>query len=95
MAARERGISARVDYTITVPTGAAVAVKTISGDASVTKVNGEVRAETVSGNVSVTGTPNLALAKTVSGDVTARDVERRRQSLAGHGLSGTRHRPPA
>jgi DUF4097 and DUF4098 domain-containing protein YvlB len=52
-----------------------VAVKTISGDASVTRVNGEVRAETVSGDVSVTGTPNLTLAKTVSGDVTARDVD--------------------
>lgn len=71
----ERNVSARVDYTITVPTGAAVAVKTISGDASVTKVSGEVRAETVSGNVTVTGTPNLALAKTVSGDVTAKDIE--------------------
>ena len=71
----ERGISARVDYTISVPAGAAVAVKTISGDTSVTKVNGEVRAESVSGNVTVIGTPNLALAKTVSGDVTARDVE--------------------
>jgi DUF4097 and DUF4098 domain-containing protein YvlB len=58
-----------------VPTSAAVAVKTISGDASVTKVDGEVRAETVSGDVMVTATPNLALAKTVSGDVTARDVE--------------------
>ena len=71
----DRGISARVDYTISVPAGAAVAVKTISGDASVTKVTGEVRAETVSGNVTVTGTPNVTLAKTVSGDVTARDVE--------------------
>jgi DUF4097 and DUF4098 domain-containing protein YvlB len=71
----DRGISASVDYTISVPTGASVAVKTISGDASVTRVNGEVRAETVSGNVTVTGTPNLTLAKTVSGDVTARDVD--------------------
>jgi hypothetical protein len=70
----DRGISARVDYTIGVPIGASVAIKTISGDASVTKVNGEVRAETVSGNVLVTGTPNLAMAKTVSGNVTARDV---------------------
>lgn len=70
----ERG-SARVDYTISVPTGAAVSVKTISGDASVTKVSGEVRAETVSGNVNVTATPNLSQAKTVSGDVTARDVD--------------------
>ena len=71
----DRNISARVDYTVSVPIGAAVAVKTVSGDASVTKVNGEVRAETVSGNVAVTGTPNLATAKTVSGNVTARDVE--------------------
>jgi DUF4097 and DUF4098 domain-containing protein YvlB len=70
----DRGISARVDYTISVPMGASVAVKTISGDASVTKVDGEVRVETVSGNVTVSGTPNLTLAKAVSGDVTARDV---------------------
>jgi DUF4097 and DUF4098 domain-containing protein YvlB len=71
----ERNISAHVDYTISVPTGTAVALKTISGDASVTKVNGEVRAEAVSGDVTVSGTPNLAVAKTVSGDVTARDVD--------------------
>lgn len=70
----DRGVSARVDYTVTVPAGAAVTVKTISGDASVTKVNGEVRAETVSGNVGVTAAPNLVQAKTVSGDVSARDV---------------------
>jgi DUF4097 and DUF4098 domain-containing protein YvlB len=70
----ERSISVRVDYTISVPTRAAVAIKTISGDAGVTKVEGEVRAETVSGNVTVSGTPNLMLARTVSGDVTARDV---------------------
>lgn len=71
----DRGVSARVDYTISVPAGAAVTVKTISGDMSVTKVNGEVRAETVSGNVSVTSARNLVQAKTVSGDVSARDVE--------------------
>jgi DUF4097 and DUF4098 domain-containing protein YvlB len=71
----DRSMSVRVDYTIGVPIGASVAVKTISGDASVTKVNGEVRAETVSGNVIVTGTPNLAVAKTVSGNVTAKDVD--------------------
>lgn len=70
----ERNISARVDYVITVPLAAAVAVKTISGDAGVTKVTGEVRAETVSGDVAVTGTPNVALARTVSGDVVARDI---------------------
>lgn len=71
---RGRGISASVDYEISVPAGAAVAVKTISGDVSVTGVNGEVRAEAVSGDVSVSATPNVAVAKTVSGNVTARDV---------------------
>ena len=71
---RERGLSARVDYVVTVPVAAAVAVKTISGNAVVAKVNGEVRAETVSGDVSVTATPNVASARTVSGNVMARDV---------------------
>lgn len=67
-------ISASVDYEIAVPADAAVGVKTISGDVSVAKVNGEVRAEAVSGDVSVSATPSLAVAKTVSGNVTARDV---------------------
>jgi hypothetical protein len=71
---RDRGVSASVDYEVSVPAGAAVAVKTISGDVSVTRVNGEVRAEAVSGDVSVSATPNVAVAKTVSGNVTARDV---------------------
>ena len=67
-------ISASVDYVIAVPPGATVALKSISGDISVTNVKGEVRAETVSGDVTITGTPNVALAKTISGDVTARDI---------------------
>jgi DUF4097 and DUF4098 domain-containing protein YvlB len=67
-------VSASVDYVISVPPGATVALKSISGDISVTNVKGEVRAETVSGDVTITGTPNVALAKTISGDVTARDI---------------------
>ncbi len=63
-----------VDYNVTVPRGAMVAVKTISGDVTVADVDGEVRSETVSGDVVVQDTPNVALAKTVSGDVTARGV---------------------
>jgi DUF4097 and DUF4098 domain-containing protein YvlB len=70
----ERNISARVDYVVTVPVAAMVAVKSISGNVIVSGVRGEVRAETVSGDVSVDSTPNLAVAKTVSGDVTARDI---------------------
>jgi len=69
-----RGWSGGVDYTIVVPQSAAVAVKTISGDLSVTGVRGEVRAESTSGDVEVVGTPNVIVAKTVSGDVRARDI---------------------
>jgi DUF4097 and DUF4098 domain-containing protein YvlB len=69
-----RGLSAGVDYIVTVPANAAVSLKTISGDVSVAEVRGEVRAETTSGNVDVSATPNLAVAKTVSGDVTARAI---------------------
>jgi DUF4097 and DUF4098 domain-containing protein YvlB len=67
-------ISASVDYVVSVPAGASVALKSISGDISVAGVKGEVRAETVSGDVNITATPNVSVAKTISGDVTARDI---------------------
>ena len=70
----DHGVSARVDYIISVPAGASVATKNISGDITVTGVTGEVRIETISGDLDVSGTPNLAVAKTVSGDVRARDI---------------------
>jgi DUF4097 and DUF4098 domain-containing protein YvlB len=63
-----------VDYTIGVPAGTAVTLKSVSGDLSITNVKGEVRVEAISGNVTVTNTPNVTIAKTVSGDVTARDI---------------------
>ncbi|MGH9201873.1 MAG: DUF4097 family beta strand repeat-containing protein [Vicinamibacterales bacterium] len=70
----DRGMSASVDYIVSVPASAMAAVKSISGDVIVSSVKGQVRAETISGDVSVTATPNLALAKTVSGDVIAKDI---------------------
>ena len=81
-------ISASVDYVISVPPSAAVALKSISGDISVTNVKGEVRVETVSGDVNVIGTPNVAIAKTISGDVTARDVSTQTSMLLST-VSGT------
>jgi DUF4097 and DUF4098 domain-containing protein YvlB len=71
---RGNTMSGSVDYVIAVPSGAAVAVKSISGDLSISNVRGEVRAEAISGNVNITNTPNVSLAKTVSGDVVARDI---------------------
>ncbi|HEX6164623.1 MAG TPA: DUF4097 family beta strand repeat-containing protein [Vicinamibacterales bacterium] len=67
-------ISASVDYVISVPAGATVTLKSISGDISVSNVKGEVRAETVSGSVNVNATPNVTIAKTISGDVTAQNI---------------------
>ena len=67
-------ISASVDYVVAVPAGAAVTLKSISGDINVGSVKGEVRAESVSGSVMITQTPNVTVAKTISGDVTARDI---------------------
>ena len=69
-----RSLSASVDYVITVPATASVALKTISGDVSVASVRGEVRAESVSGTLDLSATPNLGSAKTISGDVNARGI---------------------
>jgi DUF4097 and DUF4098 domain-containing protein YvlB len=68
------GWSVIVDYVIAVPVNATVSLKSISGDISVTNVQGEVSAQTVSGDVNLSETPNAVIAKTISGDVTARDV---------------------
>jgi DUF4097 and DUF4098 domain-containing protein YvlB len=57
-----------VDYTVSVPTGATLDVKSISGSVTVTGVQGAVHAETISGTLQTSGTPKLT-AKTVSGDL--------------------------
>src|SRR5205807_2418805 len=44
-----RNNNVSVDYTVTVPSGAAVEVKSVSGNVKVTGVRGAVRAESVSG----------------------------------------------
>jgi len=58
-----------VDYTLTVPSGTAVDMKSVSGSVKVTGVRGAVRAESVSGNVTTTDTPKVEQAKSISGDV--------------------------
>jgi len=63
-----------VDYTVSVPGGVAVDVKSISGNVKVSNVQGAVRAESVSGNVTTAGTPRLELSKSVSGDVVLTDA---------------------
>src|SRR5437870_3670077 len=63
-----------VDYTISMPSGATLDAKSISGHVKVSNVQGAVRAESISGNVIVAKTPRLELAKTISGDVELTDA---------------------
>ena len=65
---RYNSINVSVDYTVLVPAGATVDVKSISGNVTVTGVQGVVHAETISGTLASSSTPKLT-AKTVSGDV--------------------------
>jgi DUF4097 and DUF4098 domain-containing protein YvlB len=65
---RNRNIDVSVDYTVLVPATATVDVKSISGNVTVTGIQGVVRAESISGTVRTSATPKLT-AKTVSGDL--------------------------
>src|SRR4029453_283974 len=71
---RPGGDRVSVDYTVTVPSSAAVDVKSISGNVKVSHVQGAVRAESISGNVTTAGTPRLELAKSISGDLELSDA---------------------
>jgi DUF4097 and DUF4098 domain-containing protein YvlB len=70
----ERNSRAWVDYTVMVPTGASIDVRTVSGDVMVSDVNGSARAETVSGDVVATGLAQVAALRSVSGDVRATNL---------------------
>jgi hypothetical protein len=80
-----------VDYTISVPGGVAVDVKSISGNVKVSNVQGAVRAESVSGNVTTAGTPRLEMAKSVSGDVVLTDAGADADLSAGSVSGNIRH----
>jgi DUF4097 and DUF4098 domain-containing protein YvlB len=66
---RKQNSQVDVDYTVHVPTGAAVSVRSVSGNIELTALKGEARLETVSGNVTTTNSRQLARVKSVSGDV--------------------------
>jgi DUF4097 and DUF4098 domain-containing protein YvlB len=68
-----RDIHAEVDYTVQVPAGTAVAIRTVSGDIRVSKVRGETRLESVSGNIVGNTLAQVSKVKSVSGDVELSD----------------------
>lgn len=72
---RRRNWSGGVDYTVTLPVGTAVNVRSVSGDIRVTNVRGELRAETVSGDVIASSLGRLRAARSVSGNVQLTDIQ--------------------
>ena len=72
---RRRNWSGGVDYTVSVPRDASVALRSVSGTVKVTNINGELRAESVSGDIVAMTTRKLRTAKTVSGDVEISEAE--------------------
>jgi DUF4097 and DUF4098 domain-containing protein YvlB len=60
-----------VDFTITVPSSAAVELSSVSGSLKISGVSGGgVRLNTVSGSVTASETPHVEVAKSVSGSIT-------------------------
>lgn len=76
-----------VDYTVTVPSGATVYLKSLSGSIKVTNVRGELRQDTLSGDLQAADVGKIVRLKTMSGDVdlsnTAPDGEVNVSSLSG------------
>ena len=72
---RGRNWAGGVDFTVSVPRDASVALRTVSGTVKVSNVNGELRAESVSGDIIASSARKLRTAKTVSGDLEITDAE--------------------
>ena len=85
---RSRNNNVSVDYTVTVPTGASVEAKSVSGNVKVTGVRGAVRTESVSGDVTTVDTPKVEAAKSVSGNVMLSGIQNDGE-LSATSVSGT------
>lgn len=71
---RQSNYSVSVDYVITAPAGTRIIAKNVSGDLTVTRINGEISVNTTSGDVTITDADRVLTAKTVSGDIVLRNV---------------------
>jgi len=70
-----RNVVAAVDYTIALPSGANVDVKTVSGTVRVSSVRGELRAESISGDVTAASVTRVRALKSLSGNIEVNDAE--------------------
>jgi DUF4097 and DUF4098 domain-containing protein YvlB len=72
---RARTTMSEVDYTLAVPSGVDIVVKTISGDVRIGNVRGELHAETISGDVALMSVGQVRAVKTVAGNIEIADTE--------------------
>ena len=94
-----------VDYLVTVPRAAGVAIKSFSGDVTVERVDGETRVEIASGDGRLASLARLVEVRTFSGDLELADVRSDdalairtasgRLDIAGFGRRGWRCSPSA
>ena len=85
---KSRGVHAAVDYTVLVPAGTAVAVRSLAGDITVAGVKGDVQLETANGTIVASRTPRLLRVKTLSGDIRLDEAASPR-TLSASTISGT------
>ena len=83
---RRRNWSGGVDFNVSVPRDASVALRSVSGTVKVTNVNGELRAESVSGDIITSSARRLRMVKTVSGNLEISDAEA--DELTANSVSG-------
>ena len=72
---RPRPLDAEVDFTIAVPAGASVSLRSGSGDVSITGVRGELRAEAVGGGITARSVGQVRMLRTLGGPVTLEDAD--------------------
>jgi hypothetical protein len=72
---RPRRLDAEVDFTIAVPAGATVSVRTGSGDVTITGIRGELRAEAVGGSIKATSVGQVRSLRTLSGAVSLENAD--------------------
>jgi len=69
-----RSLNVSIDYNLLIPAEAAIKIKSVSGDVSLTEIGGSVETDTVSGDIEVSGASKGVECKAVSGDLTMTDI---------------------